>query len=102
MKAFRIFVNGEQVCTAGIGPNGVLVTCVNWVGHNTEGHLDFRVGGLDSRTDEHADWSVPPIRVGDEVSILVVETDEVDPEAKRHKAQRDKRKDGMDTSGQEG
>jgi hypothetical protein len=93
MKAFMVSVNGRHVCTAGIGPDGVLSTMLTWVGggpnRDPEGHLHLRVGGLDSRTDEHVDWTTPELAVGDEVTVRVVEVEEVDPEDSRRKAQRD-------------
>jgi hypothetical protein len=89
MKAFRVFVNGEQVCTAGIGPDGVLTTLLDWVGGSKdEGLFSFLVGGLDSRTDEHIRWQVPKVTVGDEVSIFIIDSNEIDPELKRSKNSR--------------
>jgi hypothetical protein len=92
MKAFEVYVNGERVCTAGIGPDGVLSAILSWVGSGRrggpDGHLDFSVGGLDSRTDEYVRWAVPELRVGDEVSVLVVEAEQVDPEQERERSDR--------------
>jgi hypothetical protein len=93
MKAFKVFLNGEQIRTAGIGPHGVLSAIVNWVGGGLdradEGHFHMHLGGLDCRTDEHVRWPVPELKVGDEISILIVETNEVDAESERSKAGRD-------------
>jgi hypothetical protein len=93
MKAFMVSVNGRHVCTAGIGPNGVLSTMLTWVGggprRDPEGAFHFSVGGLDSRTDEHVDWTTPELAVGDEVTVRVVEVEQIDPEVSRRKAQRD-------------
>jgi hypothetical protein len=92
VKAFEVFVNGRRVCMAGVGPDGVLSAILDWVGggprHPAEGSFDLHVGGLDSRTDEHVDWSVPEVGVGDEVTIRIVETEDIDPEARRRKADR--------------
>jgi hypothetical protein len=88
VKAFVVRVNGKRLCTAGVGPNGVLTTIVNWVGggsrRDSEGHFGFHVGGLDSQTGEHLDYTTPQLRIGDKVSIEIVETEAVDPEAKRY------------------
>jgi hypothetical protein len=93
MKAFMVSVNGRHVCTAGIGPNGVLSTILSWVGGGpalgVEGEFRLHVGGLDTRTDEHVKWITPELAVGDEVTVRVVEVEQVDPEVSRHKAQRD-------------
>ncbi|HTU19536.1 MAG TPA: hypothetical protein VMG10_15860 [Gemmataceae bacterium] len=80
MIAFIISVNGQHAGTIGIGNNGVLTTCVNWVGHpGDDGNLFLQFGGLDTSTDEHVRWRDPPaIKVGDMVTVQVVETDTVD------------------------
>ena len=92
MKSFVVSVNGRRICTAGIGPNGVLSAILSWVGGGSrraaEGRLTFHVAGLDSRTDEHADWAVPEVAVGDEITIRIVEAENVDPEARRRRAGR--------------
>jgi hypothetical protein len=87
MKSFNIHVNGKPCCTAGIGPSGVLHVIVNWVrrkGEPKEGEFDLSVGGLDTTTEEHVRWSAPRIRVGDEITIRVVESDKIDPPARRY------------------
>jgi hypothetical protein len=89
MKAFMLFVNGEHLCTAGVGCNGVLTAHVTWVGKpGSDGDLFMSVGGLDSSTDEHVRWKVPNLHVGDEVSILVVERDGIDSEGERYRLDR--------------
>jgi hypothetical protein len=85
VKAFVVLVNGERLCTAGIGGNGVLTTIVSWVGRGRRGHFHMHVGGLDSRTDQHIRWEVPAVRVGDEITVRVVEAGAVDPPAERYK-----------------
>lgn len=80
MIALVVSVNGQRVCTVGVGDSGVISAHVNWVGRAGEpGDLDLGIGGLDSRTDEHIRWPRPPeIKVGDTVTIQVIETDIVD------------------------
>ncbi len=81
-----VSVNGREICTAGIGPNGVLSTILHWVGGGPrrppEGAFGFRVGGLDSRSNEH-DWDTPAVNVGDVICVRSVETKVVDPECRR-------------------
>jgi len=88
VKAFVVRMNGKRLCTAGIGSNGVLTAIVNWVGggprRDAEGDFGFHVGGLDSRTGEHLNYTTPQLRVGDKVSVELVEADVVDPETKRY------------------
>jgi hypothetical protein len=87
MKAFVVSVNGRKICTAGIGPNGVLSTILHWVGGGprrpSDGAFGFRVGGLDSRSNEHVDWDTPVVNVGDVICVQIVETEVVDPECRR-------------------
>jgi len=80
MIAFVVSVNGQRVCTVGVGDSGVLGAHVSWSGRSGEaGDLDLGIGGLDTRTDEHIRWPDPPeIKVGDTITIQVVETDTVD------------------------
>jgi hypothetical protein len=88
VKAFVVRVNGKRLCTAGVGPDGVLTAIVNWVGggprRDAEGDIGFHVGGLDSRTGEHLNYTTPRLRVGDKVSVEIVEAEVVDPEARRY------------------
>jgi hypothetical protein len=88
MKAFLIRVNGKRICKAGVGPNGVLTAIVNWVGSSTkrtaQGDFGFHVGGIDGRTGEHVNYNTPSLNVGDKVSVEILESDQVDPEAKRY------------------
>jgi hypothetical protein len=88
VKAFVVTVNGQRLCTAGIGSDGVLTAIINWVGGGPQrdeaGDFGFHVGGLDSRTGEHVDWTTPQLKVGDLVTVEIVEAEEVDPETRRH------------------
>ena len=87
LKAFVVSVNGRPLCTAGIGPHGVLTANVYWVGGGSqrmaEGHFGFHVGGLDSRSGEHVNWETPELKVGDKVTVEIIETEQADPEATR-------------------
>jgi hypothetical protein len=100
MKAFEIYVNGQHLITAGIGDDGALASSINWVGgaapRSASGRLTFLVSGIDGRTDEYVEWSVPPVGVGDQITFKIVETDQVSPEPRRsmrepHQDNRDER-----------
>ena len=81
MIAFVVSVNGQQVGTYGIGDSGVVSAHVTWVGRPPDdpGDLSLSVGGLDSRTDEQVRWPDPPeIKIGDSITIRVIETNTVD------------------------
>jgi hypothetical protein len=83
MKAFVVSKNGQPFVTAGVGDDGVLATCLTWVGGSpprpAESELSFRVGGVHGPSGEHLDWSVPEISVGDEITIKIIETDQASP-----------------------
>ena len=83
MKAFVVSLNGQPFVTAGVGDDGVVATGLTWVGgsppHSAEGMLHLHVGGVDRRTGEHVNWSVPAIGVGDEITIKIIETDQASP-----------------------
>ena len=78
MRAFTVLVNGKELCTAGIGTNGVLSSIVNWSGREGNGGFHMSVSGLDSTTDKHLRWPVQEIGVGDEILTRLIETDDVD------------------------
>lgn len=88
MKCFEVTINGKQVCTAGIGDDGVLTSIVSFVmrrnasdkpgesqNDNSE-NLDLRVGGLTNRESgatEHVEWLHQGLAVGDEIVIRIIE-----------------------------
>jgi hypothetical protein len=84
MRAFVISINGVLVCTAGI-PVGVLTAMVMKVGATPNCSCPvpeflLNVGGLDTRTNQHVEWKVPDIQLGDEITVKIVELQNVDPE----------------------
>ena len=88
MLAFQILVNGNVVCTAGVGPDGrVFASALSWT-HRQPEQVSFTVGGV-PETDQHLDWNAPEISVGDEITIRIIETDEIDaPDSARPKIDR--------------
>lgn len=90
MMAFEISVNGRHVATIGIGGVGMLTAAVGW-GQAPGGlsHVPrLTGGGLDILRNEQVRWAMPEIALGDEVTIKVVESDEITPEAVRRPAKR--------------
>src|SRR5438477_171203 len=66
MRAFEVSLNGKKLCVAGIGEDGVLSTCLNWVTRGGVGDLFLQVGGLISPTEESVTWvRQKPLKVGD-------------------------------------
>jgi hypothetical protein len=91
VKAFEVFVNGQRLCRAGIGDDGVLSVVLNWVGgkppRTADGSFDFHILGINSATTEHVHWPSPEIAVGDEITIKILEADSVVPEPQRNRSQ---------------
>ena len=93
MKCFEVTINGEKVCTAGVGDDGVLVSTVQFVKRNNPDEtadsqdneisetLNIRVGGIANReADEiqHLEWLQRDLRVGDEIIIRIIEASSCD------------------------
>jgi hypothetical protein len=94
MIAFKLSINGEYICTAGVRAFGVLsasITCVRRKpengrdGKTIEEELTVDLGGLDSESKEHLKWWGQCLRVGDRLSIEVVETKRADKPKRRYR-----------------
>jgi hypothetical protein len=87
MRAFKTYVNGKNLCVAGIGVDGVLSVIVNWVGGGRgPADLFLEVGGLDSPAQEHVVWvRQKPLRVGDEIRVKIVDAASVDAPIERYR-----------------
>ena len=81
MKCFEITINGEKVCTAGVGDDGVLNSVISFAKRNDvetqpSESLDLRVSGvanLEPGVMEHLEWLQRDLSVGDEVLIRIIE-----------------------------
>jgi ClpX C4-type zinc finger len=95
MKCFEVTINGQKVCTAGIGDDGVLTSILSLVaktqtaselspesGNETPSEsLNLRVGGLASSTvgvNEAVEWLHRDLEVGDEIVIRIIEAPDCD------------------------
>jgi hypothetical protein len=89
MIAFEVFLNGNKVCTAGVGDLGVLTAMLTWVrregkntefkeSRNVEEELTLNVGGFVSSKHEHVRWSESTLAVGDDIRVCVVDLESVD------------------------
>jgi hypothetical protein len=91
MLAFEIHINGKKRCVAGIGKPGVISTALSWVLREPEGRgrrsekLELGVAGLISRTDEDLVWLQRAMRLGDEVTIRIIEVAAADTPKKRRR-----------------
>ena len=77
MIAYEVSVNGERRCLAGVGARGVLSAILHWVNHEGS-ESNLRVGGLRSDLAEHVTWLAQGLKVGDQVSVRVLEAEQVD------------------------
>lgn len=102
MIAFRIFVNGKCVTTAGLPGHHVVSVILSSIHRDAakwmrdegfvERELCFDVGGLDSDRQEHVDWFGKAPRVGDRIEVEILDTIEVDRPIRRRGPRRSKPK----------
>ena len=93
MIAFEIKLNRQSLGTAGADDLSVLTAIVSAVGklgptsqgarqRETDYHIELRVGGLTSRSenlsDEHLDWIEQTLKPGDVVTVTVLDAASVD------------------------
>jgi hypothetical protein len=92
MIAFEVYLNGERICTAGVGDLGVLTSSLAWRGAQpyqkggptVAEYLRLYVGGLANSGDQLR-WLDRKLKRGDVVSIKVVEADSPDkPRERQH------------------
>src|SRR5436190_9421483 len=97
MRALETDVNGQRLCTAGIGNDGVLTAIVRSVlrpvqainrkrTSRTQEDLRLDVGGFTPSASEHVRWKSPKLRTGDEIRIKIIETDRPDKPRSRQRA----------------
>lgn len=77
MIALEITVNGNRICVAG----GSLVTSTSISWSDRDGAaVRLNIGGIEDPTlREHLHWNAPGLEIGDEVTIRILSTDDVDP-----------------------
>lgn len=77
MFGFEISVNGQRICTAGsdvVCAIGLDYTC------REPGIVHLRAGGIPAAdSSEHANWMMPEVGVGDEITIRILEINAPDP-----------------------
>ncbi len=101
MKAFEIYINGEKRCTAGIGDLGHLIAHVIWVKRTERVNgktklkseeLGIRVSGGFTVSDggrEDLEWVREALVVGDEISIKIIESDQISSPGARRRTEPD-------------
>ena len=86
MIAYQVSLNGKPVATAGLS-HGVISAIANWVFIPSDVAVDpatdwgasFSLAGLDHTTSKHLHWFRANLRVGDEITLRLVDVDAVDP-----------------------
>lgn len=82
MLTFEVHRNGQKLCTAGVGDEGMVSVIALWrSGEPAAGEsLELSVGGLTTREpDSQLTWARVPLQVGDQVAIKVGDSDTADP-----------------------
>ena len=85
MIAYQVKVNGKHVATAGLN-QGVVSAIANWMfipsdiafDPKTDWNAGFSLAGLDDAKDENLKWFRTDLKIGDEITLKLVETDQVD------------------------
>jgi len=100
--AFRIRLNGTKLVTAGVRGPHVVSTIISsvvrepgrttpWGDPMLERELELDVGGLVTIDEEQVNWVRAALKVGDTITIDVIETTTVDEPAQRKPATPSKR-----------
>jgi hypothetical protein len=79
MLAFQVQVNDDAPIRAGSPAAAVLTVIASYV--SSRGELEFSIGGLlkpEGAPSAHADWLKRELKVGDRVTLVVVESAQVD------------------------
>jgi len=96
MRAFEAYLNGRKLCVAGIPEAGVVTAALTWVtgpDPKEPEDMDFRVGGLISRTHTFVDWSHRLLKDGDEIRLVVCEKTRVSkPKKTRTESEKDRKR----------
>jgi hypothetical protein len=84
--AFEIFINGVRVRTVGIPQDGVTSVHIDYMsGDPLPEPYTLRASGLDAIAGEYLHWTCPPVSQGDEITVRLVDANEVDePTHRRH------------------
>ncbi len=75
---FEVYLNGELVCKAGVRERGSLGVHLDWVTWEAEPFERFTLGiaGYVSETNTSLRWTQEQIKPGDEIKILITNSDD--------------------------
>jgi hypothetical protein len=77
LKALTVYLNGKRICTASLGDDGHVSADASLIGNGDDAGF-VQVGGFDGSNNHHVKWCFQQLNVGDEVRIVVEETDQID------------------------
>lgn len=81
MKAFEIIINDNNICRAGLeSGKGVLTThIISATGlDNQSDNISMSVSALNSASNESLKWVTQELKVGDEILVRIIDTEEID------------------------
>jgi hypothetical protein len=96
MLAFEVFIDGERIYVAGVEDCAVLTALISATFRRphsgTAGEIEFSAGGL-MQSDAggasyHMRWEPRQLQVGSQVTINVIETEQVDEPLRRYRSDR--------------
>lgn len=93
MLSFKVSLNGNKLCVAGVGKRGVLSTIVSWAASDRGEDLFVQVGGL--ANEEHIDWiDQTRLQVGDEIRVEICNAESVDDPIRKRRTDASETLDG--------
>jgi hypothetical protein len=81
MICFEVYINGQKICLAGVGDNGVLSAMATFTASSELQKTEFRVGGMtkvDVETSQQIEWLDRELSVGDTITVKIVEAEKYD------------------------
>lgn len=81
MQGLEVSLNGEKLCIAGVSGGDAVSATIDVVGPRNGSTITLRVAGLENEL--YVVWCDRGLRVGDEVTVRMVETDIVDQPMRR-------------------
>lgn len=98
MIVFEVAINGKKIKSCGTENCSVLNVILNSVGFKSAddlGDLHLRMGGMTDPDEEnvsyHFRFGEIPLKIGDEVSVRIVEANEADTPIKRYRSDHERR-----------
>ncbi|HTU18766.1 MAG TPA: hypothetical protein VMG10_11955 [Gemmataceae bacterium] len=77
MKALKVYINGERICTASLGDEGHVSADATLIGNGDDAGW-VSVSGFDGSQNHHVKWCFRQLQIGDEVRIVLEEAEQID------------------------